>query len=188
MTRIAMAFLMALPATASLCGCNRGADQKAVQKADQKAGHKWSGASQTGTVIKDGVVYPRVFENSTCDDRVYLVIAWTGGSGSGAGSNQTYANGKATGTVTFHPDNRQITWSCTTSDGARGAVVIDGQNFDLAKGAVFLVTLKDQKTTVDQVAVDMAKLQGSPVEQKLQAIGETEPRITAFLKASRGEK
>ena len=41
---------------------------------------------------------------------------------------------------------------------------------------------------MEQITVDMAKLQGGKVEEKLSAVGETEPRIKAFLKECRGEK
>jgi hypothetical protein len=69
-------------------------------------------------------------------------------------------------------------------------VVIDGQTFDLAREPVFLVTFEDNKTIVDQVAVDMEKRPDHPieVENKLQAIGKTVPRMAAFLNASHGEK
>jgi len=36
--------------------------------------------------------------------------------------------------------------------------------------------------------VDMSKLQGGKMEEKLNAVGETEPRIKSFLKECRGEK
>ena len=85
-------------------------------------------------------------------------------------------------------DGRKIAWSCPTQDGTSGTVTIDGQQFDLAKGAVFLISAKEKKTKVDQLTVDMSKLQGGAVQEKLRGLADTEPRIAAFITQARGDK
>jgi hypothetical protein len=118
----------------------------------------------------------------TCDGRVFLVLAADGSSG-GSMISSPGAHG-----VLSAVDGRKIAWSCPTRDGTSGTVTIADQEFDLAKGAVFLVTLKAKQTKVEQVAVDTSQLQGGKTEEKLTAVGETEPRIKAFLEECRGEK
>jgi hypothetical protein len=105
----------------------------------------------------------------------------SGGSSSGAA-------GSFRGQLRAH-DGREIAWSCSTRDGTNGTVTVDGQGFDLSKGALFLVATSDQKTKVEQVAVDLSNLQGNstpdyPFQEKLQALGEAQPRIAAFFKES----
>ena len=136
-------------------------------------GHGWGVGGEGGS----GYEIVRL----TCDGRVFLVLAANGCAGGSSSSGLTF-RGK------LHAlDGREIAWSCSTRDGAHGAVTVDGQRFDLSKGAVFLVSTQEQKTKVEQLAVDMSKLQGAsgpghPFREKLQALGDAEPRIAEFFK------
>jgi hypothetical protein len=143
------------------------------------SGHSWSGGGDSSGGIE--------IEHRTCDGRVYLVVAADGCSG-GSSSSESGPTGSTTGGRLNAVDGRKIAWSCTTADGTRGTATIDGQQFDLANGAVFIVWAKDKKTRVEQLALDMAKLQGGPVPQKLRALAETHPRIAAFFKEADGGK
>jgi hypothetical protein len=145
-------------------------------------GHSWGGGGHAAGGVKEGVKFDYTIEHLTCDGRVYLVLAADGCSGGDSGSGQT-AHGQL-----YAVDGRKIAWSCTTPDATSGTVTIDGQQFDLAKGAVFLVSAKENKTTVEQMDVDMSKLQGGPVQDKLPALADTEPRIAAFFKEAGGDK
>jgi hypothetical protein len=145
-------------------------------------GHSWGGGTEANTGFKEGVTFDYTITSLTCDSRVFWVLAADGSSG-GSMISSPKAHGILRAT-----DGRQIAWSCPTRDGTSGTVTIAGQEFDLAKGAVFLVALKANQTKVEQLAVDMSQLQGGKVEEKLNAAGETEPRIKAFLNACRGEK
>jgi hypothetical protein len=144
--------------------------------------HSWGGGSEGDHGSKEGVRFDYDIISLTCDGRVFLVLAVDGGSGGG-----TIISEKTQGTF-YAVDGRTIPWSCTTRDGAAGTVTIAGQEFELGKGAVFLISLKAGQTKVEQLAVDMSKLQGGKMEEKLNAVGETAPRIKAFLKECRGEK
>lgn len=119
------------------------------------------------------------------NDRVFLVLAANGCSGSGAGGGSLGFRGQFRAL-----DGRGIDWSCRTRDGVHGSVKVDGQRFDLSKGGLLLVSTDDRKTRVDQVAVDLTRLQvsrtlqGPSVAERLQALGDTEPRIAEFLRSS----
>jgi hypothetical protein len=145
-------------------------------------GRSWGGGGHAEGGVKEGVKFDFNIEHLTCDGRVYFVLAADGCSGGGSGSGRN-AQGQL-----YAVDGRKIAWSCTTQDGTSGTVTIDGQQFDLAKGAVFLVSAKENKTKVEQLAVDMSKLQDGPVQDKLPALADTEPRIAAFFKEARGDK
>jgi hypothetical protein len=145
-------------------------------------GHSWGGGGNAAGGVKEGVKFDYTIDHLTCDGRVYLVLAADGCSGGDSGSGPT-ARGHL-----YAVDGRKIAWSCTAPDGTSGTVIIDGQQFDLAKGAVFLVSARENKTKVEQLAVDMSKLQGGPVQDKLPVLVDTESRIAAFFKVARGEK
>jgi hypothetical protein len=145
-------------------------------------GHSWGGGSEGDHGSKEGVTFDYDITSLTCDGRVFLVLAVDGCSG-GSMISSPQAHG-----VLSALDGRKIAWSCPTRDGTSGTVTIAGQEFELAKGAFFVISLKAKQTKVEQIAVDMSKLQGGQMEEKLNAVGETEPRIKAFLKACRGEK
>jgi hypothetical protein len=145
-------------------------------------GHSWGGGTVSQGGFKEGVAYNYSITSLTHDGRVFFVLAADGTTG---GSMTASENTRGT----LHAaDGREVSWSCATPDGTGGTVTVAGQQFDLAKGAVFLVSLKGNQTKVEQLAVDMSRLQGGKVEEELDAVGESEPRVKAFLKECRGEK
>ncbi|MCX7048429.1 MAG: hypothetical protein NTX50_23455 [Candidatus Sumerlaeota bacterium] len=81
-----------------------------------------------------------------------------------------------------------IEWSCHAKDGATGIVKVNGQAFDLGKGGLLLISANDNKTKVEQLTVDMSKLQDAVAIDGLQALAKAEPRIAEFLKAPKAEK
>lgn len=145
--------------------------------------HSWGGGGHsTGKASAGGVPVNYTIRHLTCDGRVYFVLAADGCSGGSSGSGPT-ARGQL-----FAVDGRKIPWSCTTTDGKSGTATFDGQQFDLAKGALFIVSAKDNKMKVEQVAVDMSKLQSDLLHEKVQCLAETEPRVASFFKEARGDK
>jgi hypothetical protein len=158
----------AIAACAALAGCS---------------GHSWGGGGHSaGEAKAGGVMVNYTIRHLTYDGRVYFVLAADDCSGGSSGSGPT-ARGQL-----YAVDGRKIPLSCTTTDGKNGTVIIDGQQFDLAKGAIFIVSAKENKTKVEQLAVDMSKLQGDPVHEKVQGLADTEPRVAAFFKEARGDK
>jgi hypothetical protein len=142
----------------------------------------WGGGSAGEHGFKEGVRFDYDIISLTCDGRVFLVLSVDGRAG---GSMTVSENTQG---VLSAVDGRQIPWSCATRDGTGGTVTIAGQPFDLGRGTVFLISLKANPVKVQQLAVDTSKLQGGKAEEQLNAVGEAEPRIKAFLKECRGEK
>jgi hypothetical protein len=168
---IAAALCIVVPATA-LEGCSAP---------PRLTGTRWGGGGSTVSSIEDGVSTAYTVDHLTRNGRVYLVLAAGGCHGS-------TVNGGPPASGSLHAGRgREIEWSCATRDGARGTVTIDGQPFDLAKGAVFLVSTRE-KTQVEQLTVELSRLQGDDVRSRLVGLAETEPRVRAFLESCREEK
>jgi hypothetical protein len=130
----------------------------------------------------NGVKYSFWCCDLTADDRVYFVILGDNSSGGSLSAGPT-----ASGWLDI-VDGRKIAWSCTTQDGTKGPVTIDGQRFDLRNGAIFLVSAKEQKTKVDQLAVEMSKLHRQSAGADLLSLAETQPRIASYFMDMRGNK
>jgi len=144
-----------------------------------RLGHPWGGGSEgISRSGPDGEVHLTI-QSLTHDGQVFLVLAGDGGSGGNLSVGPTQKGQLPT------PDGRSIEWSCNSPDGFRGTVSIDGQEFDLTKGALFLVSTNGDKNKIEQLPVDLSKLQGSDVAQTLEALSEGEPKIAEFLKPSR---
>lgn len=120
-------------------------------------------------------------EQLRCDGRIFAVLVANGGSkGMSSGEGDGSFSGKL-----LALDGRRISWSCEMRDAPRGTLTIDGQEFDLAAGNVFLVRMTEPKVSVEQVVVDPSKLQAS-LGSQLQSLQSTEPQIRTFLVESQG--
>jgi hypothetical protein len=163
-------FAAALGACLFTSGCDRG--------------HSWGSAGGGGGHgLKEGVRYDYDIMPLTRDGRVVLVLASNGFSSSGGGTNDHgYVGYLKTA------DGERIEWSCTSKDGKSGAVVIAGQQFELSKGAVFLLTAKQNPLKVEQLSPDLSKLPNAESKELPDAIRNVDPRVVEFLKAAQGEK
>jgi hypothetical protein len=139
----------------------------------------WSGGGTGGVSNSEKGTY--TVDYLARGDEVFLVLA-----GGGCLGNSLSGGPPARGQLRAK-DGRVIAWSCT----AGGTVTIDGQGFELAKGGLFLVSTMENQIQVEQMAVDMSKLQGlrggaGPI--KLRELAKSEPRIEAFLQSCREAK
>jgi hypothetical protein len=102
-------------------------------------------------------------EYATRDDRLVFLM-WVdlvgergpnGGSsrGGGASPSGVYYHGSSR-----HATGLKIEWQCDSPDGLTGSMKINGANYDLAKGRVFLVTVKVGGTQVRQLERDLSKV------------------------------
>ena len=145
-------------------------------------GQRWGGGGRSTSSLKEGGRSAQyTIDHLSHNGRTYLVLAADGCPGSRVSSGP-----QATGEFSTL-DSRMVGWACTTQDGAAGSVTIDGKTFDLAQGGLFLISVRQPTTTVEQIAIDIAQVQGEPVEEKLEAVGKDDPRVAAFLRKCRGE-
>lgn len=77
------------------------------------------------------------------------------------------------------PNGRRFHWSCRTSDGKTGTVVIDNQQFALAKGALFLVSTDGGKTGVQQLSRDLVPF--NPDKEGLERLAKEDPDVARFV-------
>ena len=77
---------------------------------------------------------------------------------------------------------RAVEWACDSPDGRSGPMTVGAERFELSKGAVFLVSLRDGKTAVEQVAVEGGQLQNGAIEDRLKAAAKSNEHLAAFIK------
>ena len=81
--------------------------------------------------------------------------------------------------------NREVPISGEVENIGKGQFTINGKTYDIAMGAVFLVSGVGRDLQVKQLSRDMNQLSLDPHE--LVAFGEADPEITGFFDTSRGE-
>ncbi|MBN1826401.1 MAG: hypothetical protein JW958_09050 [Candidatus Eisenbacteria bacterium] len=119
-------------------------------------------------------------------ERVFLVV-WHdmirslgsggghGGSGSSSSARKTEIEGDYQTT-----DGRGFRYTCRTTDGITGFVVIDGVEYDLADGCLFLVASHAEGSSVTQLKRELV-MPGAPQEM-FKALADTDPQIAAFVR------
>ena len=123
----------------------------------------------------------------TADERVVFVI-WADAC---CGGSSSIGPGELSGSLHAR-DGREVAWACRTRDGRTGKAKIDGVEYDLKKGCVFLVSMQDKKTTVRQLVKDVAGIASGPqrfggVDEALGKLAKDDEAIAKFLKAGDGK-
>ncbi len=75
-------------------------------------------------------------------------------SGKGSTSDPVH---RQTGSAESKEGNR-YDWKFETADGLSADIEIDGKNYDIGKGAVFVIAANKKETTVDQIDLDLSNL------------------------------
>lgn len=79
------------------------------------------------------------------------------------------------------PDGGLIHWGCTTSDGRTGAVVINGDSYELGDGSLFLLGAEGEETTVVQLDRDTLQLTDENIIDTLQDWLANDVEVSAFF-------
>jgi len=160
--------LVSIPFLASHWGCTPA------------AGTNWGAGAGSITVTEDGTKISYTLERLTRNDQVYLVVV---ANGSAAGSHSG-GEGDFRGYLLTR-DGAHIDWACSTPDGKSGKVKVNGQEFNLAGGALFLVSTTEKPLRVEQLAVAAGELQACADGKKFPGLAKAEPRIASFVESCR---
>jgi hypothetical protein len=142
------------------------------------SGKKWEVGNATVSLRENGTLFSYCALHLTRDDRVYMVVAANGCAGSSFNGGEGNFQGEL-----LAKDGGKIGWSCTTHDGQSGKVTIADQEFDLARGGMFLITTKDKSARVEQLVIDAAQLQTCADAKKILGLEKADPRIATFLQS-----
>jgi hypothetical protein len=136
------------------------------------------GASNAGTSEVPGITTASV---SFCRYGEKCAAAfWLDGHGGSLGAhrendrNAVHFEGQGVGR-----DGRTIALECMTADGTTGNARIDGQSFDLSKGALFLISTADGATAVKQLRRDLSALK--PDTNALQSTAANDAEVRSFF-------
>ncbi len=77
------------------------------------------------------------------------------------------------------PDGRRFDWQLETSDGRSVNCQLDGKEYDLTKGTLFLVTTKGGKATVEQLSRDLSAVQ--PEVESCKGFARMDTAVSKFL-------
>ena len=83
------------------------------------------------------------------------------------------------------PNGRKVDCRCATRDGKTGTVAINGANYDLARGAIFLVSTTGAQTRVCQLERDTTKLEVDGFRELAKSDQEIRGFFTDAFKASK---
>ena len=161
--------------TVAVCGLAAGLG---LSGCSRTAGKSWGAGGGSVTLTENGSRITYALGQLTRDDRVFIVIVANGCTGIGWSGGE----GKYRGQL-HAKDGSKIDWSCMTQDGHSGKVIVDGHEFDLTQGALFLVSAKDKPTRIDQLAVDEGQLQPCSDAKKFSELAKADPRIGTFVQS-----
>ena len=120
------------------------------------------------------------FSFLTWEEGLRLMIWYDDASGvwhGGSGSTQDpvyHQTGHAQGA-----NGREVEWTLDTEDGETATFQLDGQPYDLAQGALFLISLQGDQVQVRQLERDLAGV--TPTVEGVGAFGRSDPDIAAFI-------
>jgi hypothetical protein len=100
--------------------------------------------------------------------------------GGGEGGPDSSGGGKAT----YHgervaKDGRKVAWAAATSDGKSGTVTINGTEYRLEDGPIFLVRTRGDGQRTQQVRGDLAALK--PTAESWERLAKERAEVKAYL-------
>jgi hypothetical protein len=113
------------------------------------------------------------------------VVVWSDTPGAAGGSTDTSSGATGgSGYITSHDQRLKINWE--NADGGTGKVTLGDTTYDLAKGAVFLVSMQDGKLSVVQHQHDLTQIK--PTVEGFEILAKADPDIAAFVAAAGKKK
>jgi len=77
-------------------------------------------------------------------------------------------------------DGRRVEWQLETTDGKRATFRMQGQQYDLAKGRLFLVTTRGEGVQVEQLNRDLSTI--NPTVEGCEAFARRDPDVSRFIR------
>jgi len=158
-------FIIASPLLVLLLGCS----SKPISPVSQRTG-------STGTLaIGVTSVWYGTMGNAVA------VVVWSDAPGAAGGSTGTSSGATGgSGYITSHGQRLEINWQ--SPDAGTGNVTLGDTPYDLAKGAVFLVSTQDGKLRVVQLQHDLSQIK--PTVESFESLAKADPDIAAFVAAA----
>lgn len=119
-------------------------------------------------------------------DEGLRILIWTdvvGDSGAG-GSSSTEEDGYRLEGYALGPDGRSFDYYLETTDGISADFSIDGEAYDLAQGALFLVTGSGGEIEVTQLDQDLSAV--TLTNDGIEAFGQETPAVRALIEQAGG--
>ncbi len=119
-------------------------------------------------------------------DLVFVVMSdLPGGSSAGSSIGEGKPNAMFQGSH-GSLDDRHIKWNCVTPDGKTGRITINGKEYDLEQGGLFLVSSKGVEIRVLQLRRDLSKARAET--ESLQRWILADPAVMPFFANAAGPK
>lgn len=111
-------------------------------------------------------------------DGLAVAVWFDADEGGGCGSSTSDSTATYTGGASRLGGER-VEWTCVTRNGSTGTVVIRGESYDLADGALFLVSVRDDPPSVRQLDRDLTLI--DPVAGDLERLAAQVDDIAGFV-------
>ena len=107
------------------------------------------------------------------------ILVWVDTEGQAGGGAMTSADGAHYRGRARSPDGRHLEWDCKSADGKTGPVTINGATYELANGAVFLVTTRGGNNDVRQIQRNLSGISVS--RESLDGLVKLDADVAKFL-------
>ncbi len=139
------------------------------------------GASTTGGVVGEGA-YTFMQWNEGLTILIWDDITGSHSNhGSGSSSDPVFRqSGQAES-----PDGRNYSYQVETEDGVTARFTIDGKEFDLSQGTLFLVKTRGADTVVQQLSRDISGI--SSTDAAFRKMAQSDPDVAALISSAEGQ-
>ncbi len=85
------------------------------------------------------------------------------------------------------PDGRSYSYQVETEDGVTAKFTIDGREFDLSQGTLFLVKTRGSETVVQQISRDLPEISSTDADEAFREMAHSDPDVAALISNGEGQ-
>jgi len=159
---------LALTCVVAVCGCR----QRPPNEPEEISSPYGSTTLGKGTVIYSQ--FKGRHKGVQGGQSVVICCDFSGNSVSGPGNSS-----KIQGSQSSTDGKRRLDWQTERTEGWNVKVRLNGKEYDVSKGAVFLVKTEGEKTEVEQLAKDLSALQADP--KSVEEFARKDAAVSKFL-------